>query len=59
VNFAKSNIGKFLYLKCEEFKRTPSGQWPCSIEEDIFISASLKERERERQLALEKQKQGR
>jgi hypothetical protein len=54
VNFAKSDEGKFLFLKCKEFNRTPSGEWPCSMEEDLFISASLIEQERERAAAAKR-----
>lgn len=41
MNFAKSNAGRYMWMKCKMFKKTPSGGWPCSIEEDIFISASM------------------
>jgi hypothetical protein len=34
-------------MKCKMFRRTPSGEWPCDMVEDIFISESIKEYNRE------------
>jgi hypothetical protein len=34
-------------MKCQKFQKTPSGQWPASMEEDIFISESVAEQNRE------------
>ena len=34
-------------MKCKMFHQTPSGDWPCSMEEDIFLNESIKEYNRE------------